>query len=282
MLNQQCDICPRNCQIDRNKNLGFCNEEKEISISKIIEHFCWEEPCLAKKNGTLAIFFSGCNLKCDYCQNYQISRGGTGKKYSVDEFVELINKNQVNHSSIDLITPTHFSLPLSQAFEKIEKKVPVIWNTNSYETTTNIERVSKFVDIFLADLKYADDQLGKKFSCVNDYFSKALPAIKRMCALKDDIEKDRIMKQGVIIRHLVLPGYIKNSFKTLDVINQYFSTRKLSLMSQFVPNGKGLINRKLSKIEYKAVVSHMQRLGLQNGYLQEFSSANENFIPNFV
>lgn len=277
-----CNICPRQCQIDRNARNGFCNEGAKIRIAKIIENFEWEEPCITGNKGTLAIFFSGCNLRCDYCQNYEISRGRVGKEYTIDEFCKLIETKQDSHCSIDLITPTHFSNALAEAFEKIDKRVPVIWNTNSYETTENIKLVSKFVDVFLADLKYSNDELGKKFSFCQDYFSRALPAIKEMAIQKPDIYENEFMKQGLIIRHLVLPNHIENSLNVLDVIKENFSDRKLSLMSQFTPNGKSSLNRKLKPIEYKAVVSHLEKLGLTNGYVQEFESASEEFVPDFV
>ncbi len=318
---ERCHICPRGCLVNRSQNAGFCNEKSQIRIAKIIEHFKWEEPCLADDRGTLAIFFSGCNLRCDYCQNYEISRGGVGKVYSVGEFCELISEKQKTHSSIDLITPTHFSKELTTAFKKIKKTVPVIWNTNSYETLENIKMISSFVDVFLADFKYSDNDLGQKFSKCNNYFSVAIDTIKLMCQLKPDIFVDKdvtykntkkisndketsitqtkdesnavienknnsytdniLMKQGVIIRHLVLPGYVENSIKVLDAIKQHFPIRKISLMSQFTPNGKSTLNRKLNPIEYKLVVAHLQKLGLENGYIQDFESAQQCFVPNF-
>lgn len=276
-----CDICPRACKVDRNVSPGFCNELKTIKIAKIIRHFSWEEPCLSDKRGTLAIFFSGCNLACDYCQNFEISRGGVGKTYSLDEFKNLIEKEQNFHSSIDLITPTHFAPALCEAFEKIEKKVPIIYNTNSYENVETIEKVAKFVDVFLADFKYADDALGKQFSHCNDYFSTAISSITKMCELKPDIEKSGQLVQGVIIRHLVLPGQTKNSFEVLDAVSARFANRKLSLMSQFTPNGHSKLDRKLLPIEYKAVVAHLEKLGITNGYIQDFESADTTYIPKF-
>jgi len=281
MKNNQCNICPRKCKIDRTLNVGFCNEKETIKIAKTIKNFKWEEPCLADDRGTFAIFFSGCNLRCDYCQNYQISRGSVGQEFSIDEFCKLIEENQNLHSSIDLITPTHFSKQLIEAFRKIDKKIPIIWNTNGYETVETIQNVSSFVDVFLTDLKYSNDQLGKKFSKCSDYFSHTLPAIKSMCNLKQDIEENDILKQGVIIRHLVLPNHITNSFDVLDIIKKEFPTRKISIMSQFTPNGQGELNRKLTKIEYKAVLSHLKKLNLQNGFIQDFESADNSFVPNF-
>ncbi len=276
-----CSACPRKCHIDRTNFLGFCNEHSTLKIAKIIKNFQWEEPCITGEKGALAIFFSGCNLRCDYCQNYEISRGGVGKEYSVEEFVKLIEENQDSHSSIDLITPTHFSDSLLSAFEKINKKIPVVWNTNGYETTENIKRVSKFVDVFLTDFKYANDNLGREFSKCNDYFSQALPALKEMCKQKPDIMENEFMKQGVVIRHLVLPGHVENSINVLNIINDFFPTRKISVMSQFTPNGKSKLDRKLKPIEYKAVIAHLESLELSNGYVQDFESASEKYVPDF-
>ncbi len=280
--NMLCQICPRKCKINRNQQKGFCNENSKLRIAKIIKNFQWEEPCVTGEKGTLAIFFSGCNLRCDYCQNFDISRGGVGKLYTIEEFCSLIEENQDSHSSIDLITPTHFSDTLCEAFSKINKKIPVVWNTNGYETIENIQKVSKFVDVFLTDFKYGNDEIGKKFSNCDNYFTMTRPAISEMCKLKPDIMDGDFMKQGVIIRHLVLPRLMQNSFDVLDEIKKNFPTRKISLMSQFTPNGHSKLDRKLKPIEYKAVLLHMQKLGLENGYIQDFESANDCFVPNFV
>ncbi len=304
-MEDKCLTCPRKCNVNRQYVHGFCNENEQISIAKVIEHFPWEEPCFSDERGVLAIFFSGCNLKCDYCQNHEISRGGVGKTYSIDEFVKLVEEKQTSHCAIDLITPTHFSSALCLAFEKIKKTVPIIWNTNAYETTQNIAHVSKFVDIFLPDFKYASDELGQKFSSCKDYFSFALPAIKEMCAQKRDLFVDcqnvtkdtssqdnldttrsnfatkQNMKQGVVIRHLVLPGHVENSLKVLDEISKNFPGRMISIMSQFTPNGKSTLNRKITPLEYKLVLSHMEKLGLEKGFVQSFESADNCFVPNF-
>ncbi|MBP3619873.1 MAG: radical SAM protein [Clostridia bacterium] len=241
----------------------------------------WEEPCITGNKGALAIFFSGCNLKCDYCQNFQISRGGVGEVYSIDEFVNIIEQNQDNHCFIDLITPTHFSDQLRQAFKKISKKIPVVWNTNGYESTTTIENVSEFVDVFLTDFKYSDNLLAEKFSKCKNYFEVCLDATKTMCALKTDKYENDLISQGVLIRHLVLPGLVKNSLAVLDCIKENFPERKISLMSQFTPNGQSELNRPLKAIEYKTVLAHAEKLQLTNGYFQDFSSASSNYIPKF-
>ncbi len=276
-----CKNCPRQCKIDRNKSVGFCNENKTIKIAKIIKNFMWEEPCITGEKGALAIFFSGCNLRCDYCQNYKISRGGVGTAFSAEELRKFLEENQASHSCIDLITPTHFSDELCKVFENFDKKNPIVWNTNSYETSENIKKVSKFVDVFLADFKYSNDALGSEFSKVNDYFSCALPAIREMCQEKPDIFDGDKLLQGVILRHLVLPNHLQNSFEVLDIIKSEFPDRIISLMSQFTPNGKSKLNRKLKPIEYKAVLAHMEKLGLKNGYLQDFDSASDCLVPDF-
>ncbi len=277
-----CENCPRHCKCDRTKNIGFCGEQKTMRIAKIIKHFKWEEPCLCQDGGTLAIFFSGCNLKCDYCQNIDISRGGVGEFYTPKQLAQLLEKEQESHSSIDLITPTHFLDQLEATFSLFDKKIPVIWNTSGYESVKNIEKISKFADIFLTDLKYADDRLALEFSNCSNYLSATLPAIKKMCELKSDVFEDEKLKQGVVIRHLVLPYHVKNSLQVLDIIKQNFSDRMISLMSQFTPNGHGKLNRKLKPIEYKAVLSHLEKLGLENGYIQDFESASCRYVPNFI
>ncbi len=282
METAKCKICPRQCLVDRRFQKGFCQERKTLRIAKIIEHFTWEEPCLSDEKGVLAVFFSGCNLKCDYCQNHEISRGGVGEVYSALELAKLLDEKQTDHCAIDLITPTHFADELESIFENFNCKIPVIWNTNSYESVETIRRVSKFVDIFLADLKYANNTLGQKFSACTDYFSYALPALKTMCQEKPDkFNENNLMTSGVIIRHLVLPGFTKNSLDVLDIIKQHFPKRIISIMSQFTPNGKSTLNRKITPIEYKLVISHMQKLGLNNGFVQSLDSANGTFVPDF-
>lgn len=277
-----CENCPRRCKCDRTKSVGFCGEQKTMRIAKIIRHFKWEEPCLCQGGGTLAIFFSGCNLKCDYCQNIDISRGGVGQFITPKQLAKLLEAEQENHSSIDLITPTHFLDQLEETFSNFRKKVPVIWNTSGYESVENIQKIGKFADIFLTDLKYADNDLAMKFSKCNDYLTVTLPAIKKMCEIKTDIFEGENLRQGVVIRHLVLPGYVQNSLKVLDLIKENFPDRIVSIMSQFTPNGHGELKRKLQPIEYKIVLLHLEKLGLEKGYIQDFESASCEFVPNFI
>lgn len=279
-MEEICEICPRHCKVNRRKNVGFCNEFNKIRISKIIDHFKWEEPCLTDEKGVCAIFFSGCNLKCDYCQNYEISCGQVGKEYSAEEFANLLREKEKDNSYFDFITPTHFSNEILSAFKIYRPKIPVIWNSSSYEEVEMLKKLDEFVDIYLLDFKYADNSVGRKYSNCNDYFDKA-SKILSFCAHKKDIFKDNLLRQGLIIRHLVLPNEIDNSLNAIDYIAENFPNRIVSVMSQFTPTPKSSIKRKLTPLEYKIVQKRAIRK-LAKGYFQDFGSAEDLFIPKFL
>lgn len=268
------------CKINRKKNVGFCNEFNKIRISKIIDHFKWEEPCLTDEKGVCAIFFSGCNLKCDYCQNYEISCGQVGKEYSAEEFANLLREKEKDNSYFDFITPTHFSNEILSAFKIYRPKIPVIWNSSSYEEVEILKKLDEFVDIYLLDLKYADNFVGRKYSNCHDYFDKASKVLD-FCAQKKDVFKDNLLRQGLIIRHLVLPNEIDNSLKVIDYIAKNFPDRIVSVMSQFTPTPKSSIKRKLTPLEYK-IVQKCALNKLTKGYFQDFDSAEDSFIPKFL
>lgn len=275
-------MCPRMCNVDRRKALGFCGEKNKIRIAKVIHNFMWEEPYITKKNGTCAIFFSGCNLKCSFCQNYKISRGGVGKNYSINKFVNLLKEiDKGNEETIDLITPTHFSDYILKAFKIYRPKKKIVYNTSGYENEKTIKKLSKYVDIFLPDFKYFDSTLSKKYSNCPNYFEKASKAIKLMCELKPNIFKNNGLERGVIIRHLILPDQTKDSLKILEFIQKNIKDPIISLMSQFTPSGENKIGRKLLKLEYKIVLKKARSLGLDQGFFQEMSASDENFIPEF-
>lgn len=279
-MEEICEICPRHCKINRKKNVGFCNEFNKIRISKIIDHFKWEEPCLTDEKGVCAIFFSGCNLKCDYCQNYEISCGQVGKEYSAEEFANLLREKEKDNSYFDFITPTHFSNEILSAFKIYRPKIPVIWNSSSYEEVEILKKLNEFVDIYLLDLKYADNFVGRKYSNCHDYFDKASKVLD-FCAQKKDVFKDNLLRQGLIIRHLVLPNEIDNSLKVIDYIAKNFPDRIVSVMSQFTPTPKSSIKRKLTPLEYK-IVQKRALNKLTKGYFQDFDSAEDSFIPKFL
>lgn len=278
-----CYDCPRNCGVDRNKNLGFCREEENIRIAKIIKNFKWEEPCISGKKGALAIFFSGCNLRCEFCQNFNISHKGKGDVYSSEEFRNLLeNYDLSKFSCIDLITPTHFSSKIIESLQNFKSPIPIVWNSSGYEKEETIERLKNIVDVFLPDFKYYSSELSLKLSYAKDYFEVASKAIKKMRELKPkNIFNDGILQSGVLIRHLVLPGQVKDSFKILDYIKENINDPYISLMAQFTPIKKGTLNRRIYPLEYKAVLSHAEKLNLDKGYIQDITSANENFVPEF-
>lgn len=277
-----CEDCPRNCKIDRDKTEGFCCVGSEIQVGKIVKNFTWEEPSICFNKGVTAIFFSGCNLKCEFCQNEKISRRNVGDIYSTKDFARLLEKLDAEDTDgFDLISPTQFTTKLLQAFELYKPKHKIIWNSNGYEKEENIEKLAKYVDVFLPDFKYYDNYIAAKLSQAPNYRDICLKAIKKMYDLKPIVFENEEMKQGVIVRHLVLPEETDDSKRVLQEVKNNFPDVYVSLMSQFLPNGKGEKNRKLYPLEYKIVANHFQKIGLKNGYFQDLQSANENFVPNF-
>lgn len=278
----KCYDCPRNCGTDREISLGFCQEANKIRVAKVIENFMWEEPCISGDKGALAIFFSGCNLKCSFCQNRSISHKGKGTFYTPAEFRQfLLSFDLSKFSCIDLITPTHFSTLLFDAFEGLSLPIPIVWNSSCYEKTEIIDKISKFVDIFLPDLKFFDDKLSQNVALAENYFSVASKALIAMRKNKpENIFLNNILQQGVLIRHLILPDHAKDSFKILDFIKENIKQPFISLMSQFIPLGNQF-SRKIYPLEYKSVIAHAEKLGLTDGFVQEFESADDKFVPEF-
>lgn len=279
----KCNDCPRKCNIDRVEKKGYCKSSK-MHIAHYGK-FMYEEPCISGTNGSGAIFFSGCSLRCVYCQNYEISREERGKEISQTDLVNIIKEleSQKLHN-INLITPTHYSNEIYLSLKQYKSTIPVVYNTHSYENIEIIQKMSEVVDIFLADLKYFDSELSKKYSNASDYFEKACKAIKTMTNLKTNIIENGIMKQGVIIRVLILPSQTNDTLKILEYIKENFSNAIVSLMCQYVPCGDlrefPEINRKITKREYEKVLNKLFDLNI-DGYLQDLSSASKDFIPEW-
>lgn len=278
-----CNDCPRKCGVDRSKQKGFCGEGEQIKIAKIIENFMWEEPCISGEKGALAIFFSGCNLRCEFCQNYQISHFSKGEEYTPKEFLALLKRYDLSRfSCIDLITPTHFTSKLIEALEGQKFSIPIVWNSSGYENVDLLPKLAEVVDVFMPDFKYFSNELSQKFSKAEDYFEVASKCIIKMRELKHkNIFTEGILQSGLLIRHLALPGQIRDSYKILDFIKEKIDSPFISLMSQFTPCNNCSIKRGLNPLEYKALLNHAHKLGLSEGYFQDFSSADEKFIPNF-
>lgn len=279
MTVRACRDCPRRCGVDRSKTLGYCGCGDNAIIAKTVEPFDYEEPCL----GTVAaVFFGGCSLKCSYCQNHRISRGAVGEEYSDARLVELFDGTR---HRIDLVTPTHFIGAIERALPLCGRRHSFIYNTSGYETIDGVRRAAEFADVFLADFKYGDARLAARYSAAADYAEAARTALAEMRKTRDEwaIEDGkRIMKRGLIVRHLVLPGHVDNSIAVLDFAAKELGTDTVvSIMSQFTPNGVGEPNARLKKIEYKIVVEHAAKLGFNSGYIQDFDSADPSYTPKF-
>lgn len=276
-----CNDCPRGCNVDRTTARGFCGEGYLARVAKVVKGFAYEEPCLGKTVD--AVFFSGCNLRCSYCQNIAISRGGAGREYGNGELGALFDGMD---NAVDLVTPTHFLSAIERAANGCKRAHKYIYNTSGYETADGVRRAASFCAVFLTDYKYADEALAARYSSAPDYPKTALRAITEMKKLSPDVweENDGVktLKTGVVIRHLVLPGQVENTLRALDAVARECGTDTLiSLMSQFTPNGIGEPTARLKKLEYKLAAEHALSLGFKNGFFQEFDSASPSFIPDF-
>lgn len=290
-MNSKCILCPRACGVDRSLTTGFCGQTNKIRIARAALHM-WEEPCISGTRGSGAVFFCGCNLKCVYCQNIEISRGSAGAEISTPRlseiFLELAAQGAHN---INLVTPTHYTLQIAEAAEAVrgELNIPVVYNCGGYESAESLKTAAEFTDIFLTDVKYADNALAQKYSGASDYCETALAALDKMLtsAGPPKFDKDGIMTGGVIVRHLVLPSHRHHSITLLRRLKAEFGTDSfiLSLMSQFTPNGAlsdfPEINRRLTTFEYRSVTEAALDLGFKNAYIQERSSALGQYLPKF-
>ena len=285
-----CNVCPRKCQINRSKQAGFCGQKEKIRISKIMFHH-YEEPLISgdeNSKGSGAIFFTGCNLKCAFCQNHPISHGNSGRNITIKKLIKIFKKLEKKGAlNINLVTPSHFSMQIIEALKICKPNIPIVWNSNGYETKETIEKLKDFVDVFLVDLKYMDNTLSHKYSKAQDYVENATEAIKQMKQNQpNDIIENGLMKKGLIIRHLILPTHTSDSIKCLDFIHDEIGENSIvSLMSQYEPRYDAIkhpeINRKITPLEYKRVVSHALKLNMTNCFTQDLSSADSKYTPKF-
>ncbi len=280
----KCYGCPRNCGIDRQVGHGVCGVGENPRIAKAYLHR-WEEPCISVENGSGTIFFSGCNLKCVYCQNYKISSECYGKDITVKELAGLYKKlEDMGADNINLVTPSHYIDAIIKSFEIYKPNIPVVYNGSGYESVEELKKLSKYIDIYLIDFKYYSSKLSAELSGATDYPEVAKRVIKYVKSIypSNIYDGDKLVK-GVIIRHLILPNNTDDSIEILKWLKDNVEDPCISLMGQYTPMYKALdiemINRKLKPIEYKRVSSMMLKLGLTNGYLQELSSADESYTP---
>lgn len=283
-----CTLCPRKCGVDRTIKPGYCMSGDKLRVSRAALHF-WEEPCISGTAGSGTVFFSGCNLRCVYCQNCDISSGGIGREMNDDAVIRVFDRlvEQGAHN-INLVTPTHFVHRLASLLEKYNSPVPVVYNCGGYESVETLRRLDGLVDIYLPDFKYADNTLASAFSNAPDYFERACEAIAEMKRQVGTLTLDDngVAVRGLIVRHLVLPGAVSNTKSVLRWIKENLPEgTTVSLMSQYTPCGKAVdmppLDRKISKYEYDIAVKEMLKLGFDNGYIQSRRSARKDFIPDF-
>ncbi len=282
-----CNACPRGCNALRGETgAGFCRMGADPVIARAAPHYD-EEPVISGTRGSGAIFFSGCALRCRFCQNWPISHGNFGQKVSVERlreiYFELIDQGVHN---INLVNPTHFAQAILKSLAD-PLPVPVVWNSGGYEKVETLRRFEGKVQVYLPDLKYIQTDSARKYSAAGDYFDFAGPALKEMLRQTGPVELDGdgIIRRGTLVRHLILPGRAEESMAILDWIAENLPGAWVSLMAQYLPFGQveGLdeLNRRLYPEEYEAVVDHLMDLGMEDGFVQELSSSDEKYIPSF-
>ena len=285
---RKCNLCPRNCLVDRYKCTGYCKAKAKIKVALVSLHK-WEEPFISGSNGSGTIFFSNCNLRCIFCQNKKI-RDGYGKEISIKRFSEILLEQQSRGAhNINLVTPTHFTPLIKKGIIKAKKEglnIPIVYNTSSYENIDTIKIMDNLVDIYLADFKYYDNKYAKKYSKVNDYFEVAIASINEMYKqVGPPIIKNNLLKRGLVVRVLLLLGLVEDAKKIIKYLyDKYQDHIYISIMNQYTPIDKYIyeeLNRKVLDSEYEELVNYACDLGITNAFIQEGDTCLESFIPNF-
>jgi len=283
-----CNICPRLCGAERTETAGAgrCGQPSLPVVARAALHF-WEEPCISGNRGSGTVFFSGCPLGCVFCQNGKISHEHFGKIISVERLREIFEELiALGAHNINLVSPTHFALPIRQALEK-PLAVPVVWNTGGYERVETLRSLEGKVQIYLPDLKYADNVLAERYSDAADYFAVAAAAIDEMVRQVGacEFDGDGMLKKGVVIRHLLLPGALENTRAVMDHVARTYPNGEVlfSLMAQYTPQqgAEGLLRRRVTKAEIRAAAAYMENVGIVNGYTQDIDSARSEYTPDF-
>lgn len=287
---KNCCLCPRKCGINRYEQKGYCGANNKLKIAHYSLHM-WEEPVISGETGSGTIFFSNCNMKCMYCQNTKISLDGYGKYTSLKRLEEIMLELQdKGANNINLVTPTHYVPQIAKVLKKIKNKtlnIPVVYNTGSYENIGTIMMMNNLVDIYLADLKYYDDELALKYSLCKDYFEVATMAIDEMYRQVGSLQIDDngLMKKGLIVRVLILPGHVEDAKNIIKYLYKTFGDSIIiSIMNQYTPINKckyDNLNRKVTDEEYNEVIDFAAELGVVNAFVQEGDTASESFIPDF-
>ena len=291
-LSERCELCPRKCGANRlaGKN-GFCGGGKEVKVARAALHF-WEEPCISGEEGSGTVFFSGCTMRCVFCQNREISRGEAGKLVSIERLAEIfLELQKKGANNINLVTPMHYAPQITAALDIARKNglhLPIVWNTGGWELPESVEAVKNYSDIWLTDFKYFDNSLAEKFSNAKNYFENASASLKKMLEQTGEpvFDDDGMMKKGIIVRHLVLPGHTDDSKKVLRWLWENFGDKIwISIMNQYTPlcseEKFPELSRKVTDEEYDEVVDFAVSLGIENAFVQDGEAVSESFIPPF-
>jgi len=289
---KKCNLCPRNCLINRSKTTGICGMKDKLMIARASLHM-WEEPCISGTNGSGTIFFTGCNLKCIFCQNHDISTKLIGQEITIEDFSNIcLNLQKQGANNINLVTPTHFVPLIIEGLKLAKQKgltIPIVYNTSSYENIETIKMLDGIIDIYLPDLKYYDNEYAIKYSHAPNYFNYAKLAIEEMFKQvgKPKFNKEGIMTSGIIIRHLMMPGLKEDTKQILNYLhNKYKNNVYISIMNQYTPirNFKNFkeLNNKISENDYNEIINYAIDLGIKKAFIQEGDTASESFIPNFL
>ena len=291
-LSEKCALCPRKCGAERLLGkIGFCGGGKEVKVARAALHF-WEEPCISGEEGSGTVFFSGCTMRCVFCQNREISRGEAGKTVSVERLSEIfLELQEKGANNINLVTPMHFAPQITAALDIAKEKglsLPIVWNTGGWELPESVEAVKDYADIWLSDFKYFDNSLAEKFSNARNYFEIASESLKKMVGQTGEavFDDNGMMKKGVIVRHLVLPGHTDDSKKILRWLWENFGDRIwISIMNQYTPlctdERYPELFRSVTDEEYEEIIDFAVSLGIENAFVQEGGAVGESFIPPF-
>ncbi|MDI3476571.1 MAG: putative pyruvate formate lyase activating enzyme [Thermoanaerobacterium sp.] len=291
MVSQICNICPRNCNVDRSTKIGFCGMLSEIKVAKAYLHK-WEEPCISGTRGSGTVFFTGCNLKCVFCQNYKISQKNFGINVLPEKLADIfMNLEKSGAHNINLVSPTIFIPKIKESIIIARNKglnIPIVYNSNAYENIESLKTLDGLIDIYLPDLKYYSNETALKYSRAPYYFKYATKAILEMYRQVGNpvFDNEGIMKKGMIIRHLILPGKLNETKEILKWISDNLPKEiYVSLMGQYTPfynaNKYQELNRRISNKEYEEAIEYFFEIGLENGFVQDNESASESYIPDF-
>lgn len=290
-LLEKCSLCPRQCKSNRlTGQTGYCGMTAEIKIARASLHM-WEEPCISGSKGSGTVFFTGCPLKCVFCQNRNIAIGSTGTRISIERLAEIFQELQGKGAhNINLVTPTHYVPQVAEALVLAKSKgltIPIVYNTGSYENVETLRLLEGLVDIWLPDCKYYDKEIAAKYSNAPDYFEVANKAIEEMVRQSGaPVFEGELMKRGVIVRHMILPGHTKDSRRIIEnLYEKYGDSIYISIMNQYTPLSHMThypeINRRITVREYEKVVDYAISIGVENAFIQEGETAKESFIPDF-